>query len=105
MNYIFLIVVVAIVVALLAVATFTKFTLDNSQYDRLKWLVVRWHYITAFIALLVKLFDFPLGAETVEIVIGIGVAMAGILGISNKNYGEDEVIEDDDEDFDEDGEE
>lgn len=86
MNYIFLVIVVLVVVAVLAIAAFTSFALDNEHFDRLKWLAMKWHYITAFVALLVKLFEFPYGMETVLIVAGIGALMAGLLGVSTKNY-------------------
>lgn len=98
MNYIFLIVVIAAVVVILGIAAFSDFALDNDHYDRLKWLAMKWHYITAFVALLVKLFDFHYGSETVLIVAGIGALMAGLLGVSTHNYPEDEEIEDDDDD-------
>lgn len=86
MNYIFLVIVVLVVVAVLAIAAFTNFALDNEHFDRLKWLAMKWHYITAFVALLVKLFEFPYGMETVLVVAGIGALMAGLLGLSTKNY-------------------
>ena len=98
MNYIFLIVVIVTVVVILGIAAFSDFALDNDHYDRLKWLAMKWHYITAFVALLVKLFEFHYGSETVLIVAGIGALMAGLLGVSTYNYPEDEEIEDDDDD-------
>lgn len=101
MNYIFLIIVIAVIVVIVGIAIFSDFALDNAQYDRLKWLAMKWHYITAFVALLVKLFGFPYGSETVLIVAGIGALMAGLLGVSNKNYSEDEIAEDDEEEGDE----
>ena len=97
MNYLFLIIVVGTVALILAIAAFTSFSLDNAGYDRLKWLAMKWHYITAFVALLVKLFSFPYGMETVMIVAGIGALMAGLLGVSTSNYPEDETFEDLDE--------
>ena len=103
MNYIFLIVVIVAVVIILGIAAFSNFALDNDHYDRLKWLAMKWHYITAFVALLVKLFDFHYGSETVLIVAGIGALMAGLLGVSTHNYPDDEIAEYDDE-FDEDDE-
>ena len=93
MNYLFLIIVVGAVVLILALAAFTSFSLDNAAYDRLKWLAMKWHYITAFVALLVKLFAFPYGMETVMVVAGIGALMAGLLGVSTSNYPDDEEIE------------
>lgn len=86
MNYAFLITTIAVVIGFLAIATIGKVQLTNEQYDRLKSLVVKWHYITGFIALIAKTFDMPYGAETVSIVIGFGVMLAGLLGISNENY-------------------
>lgn len=98
MTYLFLIIVIAVVLGVIAVAAFTNLCLDNEHYDRLKWLADRWDYIGVFIAVLVKLFDFPYGMETVEVVIAIGALMAGILGVSAKNYyGQEEEIEDGDE--------
>ena len=68
MYYIFFISVVAIVFAVLAVAMFTNFRLDDEHYDRLKWVVIRWSYLVTFIALIVKTFDIAYGIETVTIV-------------------------------------
>ena len=101
MSYTFLIVVIIAVLAIIGIAAFTNFCLDNAHYDRLKWLALRWHYITAFVALLVKLFGFPYGSETVLLVAGIGACMAGLLGVSNKNYTDDEEFDDED-DYDDD---
>ena len=86
MNYLFMICVIIAVIVICAIAAFTNFALDNEHYDRMKWLVMKWHYITAFVALLVELFKFPFGSETVLLVAGIGAAMAGLLGVSTKNY-------------------
>lgn len=97
MTYMFLIIVIAVVIGIISVAAFTNLCLDNEHYDRLKWLADRWDYIGVFIAVLVKLFDFPYGMETVEVVIALGALMAGILGVSAKNYEKDEEIEGDDE--------
>lgn len=92
MNYIFLIIVIAIVIAVLVIATFTKFRLDDEQYDRLKWVVIRWSYLTTFIGLIAKTFDLPYGVETVTIVAGIGAMLAGLLGISTQSYQETQRI-------------
>lgn len=98
MSYLFLIIVIAVVIGIISIAAFTNLCLDNVHYDRLKWLADRWDYFGVFIAVLVKLFDFPYGMETVEVVIAIGALMAGILGVSAKNYcGQEEEIEGDDE--------
>lgn len=86
MDYLFLILTIAIVVAVLAIASFTSFGLDNYHYDRLKWVVIRWSYLTVFIGVVVKTFDIAYGTETVTIVAGIGAMLAGLLGISNTNY-------------------
>ena len=102
MSYLFLIIVIVAVILILCLAAFSNFCLDNEHYDRLKWLAMKWHYITAFVALLVKLFEFPYGMETVMVVAGIGALIAGLLGVSTKNYDADEELDwyDDDDDDD-----
>lgn len=86
MSYLFLILVIAVVAAVLAIAMFTNFRLDDEHYDRLKWIVIRWSYLVTFIGLVVKTFAVPYGAETVILVGGIGAMLAGLLGISNQAY-------------------
>lgn len=86
MRYIFLILVIAAVAAVLAIAMFTNFRLDDEHYDRLKWVVIRWSYLVTFIGLIVKTFAVPYGMETVILVGGIGAMLAGLLGISNQAY-------------------
>lgn len=86
MSYIFLILVIAAVAAVLAIAMFTNFRLDDEHYDRLKWVVIRWSYLVTFIGLIVKTFAVPYGMETVILVGGIGAMLAGLLGISNQTY-------------------
>lgn len=86
MSYIFLISVIAAVAAVLAIAMFTNFRLDDEHYDRLKWVVIRWSYLVTFIGLIVKTFAVPYGMETVILVGGIGAMLAGLLGISNQAY-------------------
>lgn len=86
MSYIFLILVIAAVAAVLAIAMFTNFRLDDEHYDRLKWVVIRWSYLVTFIGLIVKTFAVPYGMETVILVGGIGSMLAGLLGISNQAY-------------------
>lgn len=86
MNYLFLIVTLAIIAMVLIVAGFTKFSLTNEGYDRLKSVVQKWDYIVIFIALIVKTFNIGYGFETVTVVAGIGAMFAGLLGISNSNY-------------------
>lgn len=86
MSYIFLIIVIAAVAAVLAIAMFTNFRLDDEHYDRLKWVVIRWSYLVTFIGLIVKTFAVPYGMETVILVGGIGAMLAGLLGISNQAY-------------------
>lgn len=86
MNYIFLISVIAAVAAVLVVAMFTNFRLDDEHYDRLKWVVIRWSYLVTFIGLIVKTFEVPFGMETVILVGGIGAMLAGLLGISTQAY-------------------
>lgn len=86
MNYLFLIIVLAVVLGVLAIASFTTFGLDDFHYDRLKWVVIRWSFLVTFIGLVVKTFDIPYGTETVTLVAGIGACLAGLLGISSSNY-------------------
>lgn len=86
MNYLFLGIVLAVIVAILAIASFGNFELDSVHYDRLKWLVIRWDYIVVFIALIVKTFEMPYGVETVAIVAGIGALLAGLMNISSKSF-------------------
>ena len=86
MNYIFLIAVIGVIAVVLGIAMFTNFELDDKHYDRLKWLVERWHYITVFIGLIVKTFNIAYGVETVTIVAGFGALIAGLLGISTSNW-------------------
>lgn len=101
MNYIFPIAVFATVAIVLAVASFTNFELDNYHYDRLKWVVIRWSYLTTFIGLVATTLEMPYSTETVTLACGIGAMLAGFLGISKSNWdGEtiyDEEIEDGEE--------
>ena len=101
MNYIFPIAVFATAAIVLAVASFTNFELDNYHYDRLKWVVIRWSYLTTFIGLVATTLEMPYSTETVTLACGIGAMLAGFLGISKSNWdGEpiyDEEIEDGDE--------
>ena len=86
MSYAFLIITLAAVAVIIGIAAFSNFKLDDEHYDRLKALAMKWHYITAFVAAIVKVFDMPYGVETVVIVAAIGALMAGLLGVSNKEY-------------------
>ena len=86
MNYAFLIGTIAVVLAVICIAALTNFRLDNEHYDRLKSLAMKWHYITAFVAAIVKVFEVPYGVETVAVVAAIGALMAGLLGVSTKQY-------------------
>lgn len=86
MNYLFLIVTLLVIALVLLIAMFTKFSVSNEGYDRLKSVVIKWQYIVVFIALIVKTFDVSYGIETVTLVSGIGAMLAGLLGISNSNY-------------------
>ena len=86
MNYAFLIITLTVVLAIIGIAALTNFRLDNEHYDRLKSLAMKWHYITAFVAAIVKVFDLPYGVETVAVVAAIGALMAGLLGVSTKQY-------------------
>ena len=85
-SYIFLIIVLVVVLAILVIATFTRFQINDEQYDRLKWVALHWDVLVVFIALVVKLFDVPYGIETVSLVAGIGAALGGLLGVSNVQY-------------------
>lgn len=82
----FFLTTIGIIVAILGVAIFTQFEISDKAYDRLKWLAIRWDYLVVFIGLIVKTFDIVYGLETITIVGGIGALMAGLLGISAKNY-------------------
>lgn len=93
MSYMFLIIVIAIVIGIIALAAFTNLCLDNEHYDRLKWLADKWDYFATFVAVIVKIFDFPYGVETVGVVIAIGALMAGVLGVSAHNYQDDDEFE------------
>lgn len=86
MNYLFLLIVLAVIVAILAIASFSNFELDSEHYDRLKWVVIRWDYIVVFIALIVKTFNVSYGVETVAVVAGIGALLAGLMNISSKAF-------------------
>lgn len=86
MNYLFLIIVLAVIVAILAVASFSNFELDSEHYDRLKWLVIRWSYIVVFIGVIAKTFNIPYGTETVTVVAAIGAMLAGLMNISSKAF-------------------
>jgi hypothetical protein len=86
MNYLFLIIVLAVVLAVIAIAAFTNFELDNEHYDRLKWVVIRWSYISVFVGVIAKTFDIPYGVETVTIVAAIGAMLAGLLGVSTNEH-------------------
>ena len=93
MNYLFLIITLAVIVAILCVAAFSKFKLSNEGYDRLKSVVIKWQYIVVFVALIVKTFDVAYGIETVTIVSGVGALLAGLMGISNVNYTGEKITE------------
>jgi Kef-type K+ transport system membrane component KefB len=86
MNYLFLIIVIAAVLAVLAIAAFTNFELDNEHYDRLKQVVIKWSYITVFIGVIAKTFNVAYGTETVTVVAAIGAMLAGLLDISTDNH-------------------
>lgn len=86
MNYLFLIIVIAVVLIVIGIAAFTDFELDNEHYDRLKWIVIRWSYITVFIGVIVKTFNIPYGIETVTVVAAIGAMLAGLLGVSTSEH-------------------
>lgn len=93
MNYIFPIAVFTTVAIVLAIATFTNFELDNYHYDRLKWVVIRWSYLTTFIGLVATTLEMPYSTETVTLACGIGAMLAGFLGISKKNWDGEELDE------------
>ena len=93
MKYAFLMITLIVVVGVLLVATFSNFQLSNEQYDRLKKIVLKWHYLVAFIALIVTTFNVIYGKETVTLVAGLGAMLAGLLGISNTNYEGEKITE------------
>lgn len=105
MNYIFPITVFAAVAIVLGIAMFTNFELDNNHYDRLKWVVVRWHYFTAFVGVLVNVLDMPYAPQTLTIVVAFGAMLAGFLDISKKNWDGEDVDEYDDDEIEDDIEE
>ncbi|MBQ1297705.1 MAG: hypothetical protein IIY21_26945 [Clostridiales bacterium] len=86
MTYIFPIAVFASVAVVLGLAMFTNFELDNYHYDRLKWIVERWHYFDVFVGVLVDALDMPYALQTLTIVVAFGAMLAGFLGISRKNW-------------------
>ena len=88
----FFLITIGIIVAILGVAIFTQFSLSDQQYDRLKWIVIRWDYLIVFLGLVVKTFNVSYGLETVTIVGGIGALLAGLLHISNQTYEEHQKI-------------
>lgn len=96
-SYLFLIGVLLIVGLILLVVTFSNFSLNNEQYDRLKWLVGRWPALMAFLGVLIKLFNFPYGVETVTLVAAIGTLIAGLMGISNSNFTDGGAVAEDGE--------
>ena len=99
MNFVFPIVVFAIVLGVIGIASFTNFELDNYHYDRLKWVVIRWTYLVTFIGVIIKTFEISYGIETVTIVAGFGAMLAGLMNISHSNY-YGEIEDDDDELYD-----
>lgn len=86
MNYLFLIVTLAVIAVVLFIAAFTKFELSDEGYDRLKSVVQKWDYMVVFLAVIIKTFSISYGFETVTIVAGLGAMLAGLLGIANTNY-------------------
>ena len=82
----FFFITIGILLAVLGIAIFTQFEMSDKQYDRLKWLILRWSVLTTFIGLVVKTFNVPYGIETVTIASGLGALIAGLLGISAFNY-------------------
>ena len=96
-NYIFLIVVLAVLAAAVIGITLHGVQLTNDQYDRLKGIVLKWSGIVTFLGVLVSTFHFSYGEETITVVAAAGAFMAYMLGLSNKSYNEREVAEDDDQ--------
>ena len=101
-NYIFLIVVLAVLAAAVTVITLYGVRLSNEQYDRLKYIVIRWSGITTLLGVIVATFHFPYGEETITVVAAIGAFLAYMLGVSDKNYTEGAVIHDPEEGINED---
>lgn len=98
MKYTFLIVVLAVLFIGLGIAVFAKIRLTNDQYDRLKWIVERWHYITTLLGVVVSVINPEYGEETITLVAAIGAFLAGLIGISSVNYNKAKAIEEDGED-------
>lgn len=97
MNYIFPIAVFGAVAIVLGIAMFTNFELDNYHYDRLKWVVERWHWFATFVGVLVDVLKMPYALQTLTIVVALGAMLAGVLNISRKNWDGETVYEGDEE--------
>lgn len=100
-NYIFLIVVLAVLAVAVIGITLHGVQLNNDQYDRLKGIVLKWSGIVTFLGVLVSTFHISYGEETITVVAAIGAFLAYMLGISDKNYFEGTVIHDKEEGIDE----
>ena len=94
-NYIFLIAVLVVLLVSVAFVTIHGVNLTNEQYDRLKGIVMQWAAIVTFLGVLVAVFKFEYGQETIEVVAAIGALLAHILGVSDKNYTEGASIGED----------
>lgn len=97
-NYIFMISVITILVLAVLAITFCNIHLNNDQYDRLKYIVLKWSAITTFLGVIVATFnDIPYGKETITIVAAIGALLAEVLNTSHKNHTDGATIYEDDQ--------
>ena len=70
-NYIFLIVVLAVLAVAVIGITLHGEQLTNDQYDRLKGIVLKWSGIVTFLDVLVSTFHISYGKETITVVAAI----------------------------------
>lgn len=85
-NYLFLIVVLAVLAIAVTIITLYGVKLTNEQYDRLKAIVVKWSGIVTLLGVLVSTFNFSYGEETITVVAAVGAFLAYVMGVSVKNY-------------------
>ena len=70
-NYIFLIVVLAVLAVAVIGIILHGVQLTNDQYDRLKGIVLKWSGIVTFLDVLVSTFHISYGKETITVVAAI----------------------------------
>lgn len=85
-QYLFMIIVLAVLAVALVVITLYGVNLTNDQYDRLKGIVIKWSGITTFLGVIVATFKTPYGNETITLVAAIGALLSYMLGVSDKNF-------------------